>query len=311
MEIDQKIRGDCFVLLNDQTTQSKCYKLNIKNRLKRKQVSTTIIPQQKNEIIFDSSTWEVERGGVKGEIIAAKIEETRRGSKRKIKKPKYDSNVESDSIQIINNNNNNQMNVSMTSTSTTEGGVGSLLNVQLRFCSQILNELFSKKHENYAWPFYKPVDVVGLNLTDYYDIIKKTMDMSTVKIKLESQEYQSAQEFFDDMKLIIHNCYLYNPPSTDVVYMARKLEEVFDQRYSKLPTNNQTHHLINRQQSLQSLNNLKQQKQQQPAFNIQNESLNKVINSNLTSTKTPINQQQQQVQIFHSLFLLFTLIILN
>ena len=93
--------------------------------------------------------------------------------------------------------------------------------------------------------------------------------------------------------------------------MARKLEEVFDQRYSKLPTNNQTHHLINRQQSLQSLNNLKQQKQQQPAFNIQNESLNKVINSNLTSTKTPINQQQQQVQTFNSLFLLLTLIILN
>jgi hypothetical protein len=72
------------------------------------------------------------------------------------------------------------MQASVTSTSTTGGGVGSLLNVQLRFCSQIFEEIFSKKHKNYAWPFYKPVDVVGLNLAEYNEKIKKTMDMSTV-----------------------------------------------------------------------------------------------------------------------------------
>jgi hypothetical protein len=45
MEIEQKIRGDCFVLLNDKITQLKSYKLNVKNGLKRKQDSTTIFPQ--------------------------------------------------------------------------------------------------------------------------------------------------------------------------------------------------------------------------------------------------------------------------
>ena len=233
---------------------------------------------------------------------AATIGPARRESNRKIKKPKYDSDVESDSIQVISTN-------SASSNASTSGG---LINEQLRFCSQILKELFSKKHKDYAWPFYKPVDVVGLNLSDYYDIIKKPMDMTTVKNKLEAHEYTQAQEFADDMRLIFHNCYLYNPSTTDVVYMARKLEEVFDQRYSKLPTNSQTHQLTHRQQSQQL--NLKQQQQHRESLspigsqilenfnsNSSNSSMmnvnnNHVIMNNVTSTTTPMKQQQQQQQ---------------
>ena len=44
--------------------------------------------------------------------------------------------------------------------------------------------MFSKKHMAYAWPFYKPVDVEALGLHDYYDIIKKPMDLSKVKVLL-------------------------------------------------------------------------------------------------------------------------------
>ena len=234
------------------------------------------------------------------DVQAAKIE-PRRGSNRKIKKPKYDSDVEGEPVTAVGSNStttNNNMNVSMSSSCGGGGGgslaaTGGLVSEQLKFCSQILKELFSKKHKDYAWPFYKPVDVVGLNLADYYDIIKKPMDMSTVKHKLETNEYTHPQEFADDMKLIIHNCYLYNPPTTDVVYMARKLEEVFDLRYSKLPTNNQTHQLTNRQQSQQL--NLKQQKQYLEESGIEtNNSVNLSLLNSVSSTTTPIKQQQQQ-----------------
>ena len=34
----------------------------------------------------------------------------------------------------------------------------------------------------YAWPFYHPVDASALNLQDYHDIIKKPVDMSTIKV---------------------------------------------------------------------------------------------------------------------------------
>lgn len=53
---------------------------------------------------------------------------------------------------------------------------------QLKYCEGILKEMLSKKHSAYAWPFYKPVDAVALQLHDYHDIIKYPMDLSTVKV---------------------------------------------------------------------------------------------------------------------------------
>ena len=44
--------------------------------------------------------------------------------------------------------------------------------------------MHSKKHMAYAWPFYKPVDVDGLGLHDYLDIIKHPMDLGTIKVYL-------------------------------------------------------------------------------------------------------------------------------
>ena len=44
--------------------------------------------------------------------------------------------------------------------------------------------MFSKKHESYAWPFYKPVQAQELGLHDYFDIIKQPMDLASVKVKI-------------------------------------------------------------------------------------------------------------------------------
>lgn len=105
----------------------------------------------------------------------------------------------------------------------------------LKSCNEILKELFSKKHSGYAWPFYKPVDAELLGLHDYHDIIKKPMDLGTVKRKMDGREYKSAPEFAADVRLIFTNCYKYNPPDHDVVAMGRKLQDVFEMRYANIP----------------------------------------------------------------------------
>ncbi|XP_014330109.1 bromodomain-containing protein 3-like [Xiphophorus maculatus] len=106
---------------------------------------------------------------------------------------------------------------------------------QLRYCNNILKEMLSKRHYAYAWPFYTPVDAVALGLHDYHDIIKQPMDLSTIKKKMDQQEYGGAKEFAADVRLMFSNCYRYNPPSHDVVYMAKKLQEVFEARYMNIP----------------------------------------------------------------------------
>jgi len=41
---------------------------------------------------------------------------------------------------------------------------------------------------------------------------------------MEASEYRFATEFAEDVRLVFTNCYRYNPPGSDVVGMARKLQ---------------------------------------------------------------------------------------
>ncbi|KAF3835704.1 hypothetical protein F7725_028262 [Dissostichus mawsoni] len=99
----------------------------------------------------------------------------------------------------------------------------------------MLKEMLSKRHYAYAWPFYTPVDAVSLGLHDYHDIIKQPMDLGTIRKKMDEREYENTKEFAADVRLMFSNCYKYNPPSHEVVYMARKLQDVFEARYLKVP----------------------------------------------------------------------------
>ncbi|XP_026107808.1 bromodomain-containing protein 3-like isoform X2 [Carassius auratus] len=116
-----------------------------------------------------------------------------------------------------------------------QGNKKSKLNDHLKYCDTILKEMLSKKHAAYAWPFYKPVDAEALELHDYHEIIKQPMDLSTVKKKMDSREYQDAQSFAADIRLMFSNCYKYNPPDHEVVAMARKLQDVFEMKFAKMP----------------------------------------------------------------------------
>ncbi|XP_026795743.1 bromodomain-containing protein 3b isoform X5 [Pangasianodon hypophthalmus] len=116
-----------------------------------------------------------------------------------------------------------------------QGSKKSKLSDHLKYCDTILKEMLSKKHAAYAWPFYKPVDAEALELHDYHEIIKQPMDLSTVKKKMDSREYQDAQSFAADVRLMFSNCYKYNPPDHEVVAMARKLQDVFEMRFAKMP----------------------------------------------------------------------------
>ncbi|XP_054836335.1 bromodomain testis-specific protein [Eublepharis macularius] len=109
------------------------------------------------------------------------------------------------------------------------------LTAQLQYCNEILLEMFSKKHTAYAWPFYKPVDITALGLEDYHTVIKHPMDLGSIKKKMENYEYTHIQEFAADVRLMFMNCYRYNSPDCEVVAKARKLQDVFEMQFAKIP----------------------------------------------------------------------------
>lgn len=75
-------------------------------------------------------------------------------------------------------------------------------------------------------PPFPSVDPMALNLPDYFDKIKKPMDLGTVRNKFEKGFYSTAEQFMDDVQQIFENCYTYNPPNSDVCIMAKQLENV-------------------------------------------------------------------------------------
>ncbi|AED98079.1 unnamed protein product [Arabidopsis thaliana] len=100
-----------------------------------------------------------------------------------------------------------------------------LLAGMLNTCSQILVKLMKHK---WAWVFNTPVDVVGLGLHDYHQVVKKPMDLGTVKLNLDKGFYVSPIDFATDVRLTFDNAMTYNPKGQDVYFMADKLLDHFD-----------------------------------------------------------------------------------
>jgi hypothetical protein len=105
------------------------------------------------------------------------------------------------------------------------------LKPQLQQCFKILQDI---KKDQWSWPFAEPVDIVALNIPDYYNVIKFPMDLKTIEKKLFSNKYEKVEDFATDMRRIWSNCYTYNAPTTDISLMAKKLDNVFEEKIKKL-----------------------------------------------------------------------------
>jgi len=82
-------------------------------------------------------------------------------------------------------------------------------------------------------PFLTPVDWRYLGLTDYPEIIKKPMDLGTVKSRFDAGQYPSVSKALDDIRLIWSNCKLYNQDGSDFFLLATKLEKKFETQCAK------------------------------------------------------------------------------
>ncbi|CAA0808697.1 Transcription factor GTE4 [Striga hermonthica] len=102
-------------------------------------------------------------------------------------------------------------------------------NQMFKNCSSLLQRLMKHKH---GWVFNEPVDVKGMGLIDYHDIIKHPMDLGTIKSRLSQNWYKSPRDFAEDVRLVFRNAMTYNPKGQDVHIMAEQLSEVFEERWA-------------------------------------------------------------------------------
>lgn len=104
----------------------------------------------------------------------------------------------------------------------------------MRQFGTILRQITQHK---WAWPFMQPVDVEGLGLHDYYDIIDRPMDLSTIKNQMEARDgtgYKHVREICADVRLVFKNATKYNDEKSDVNLMAKTLLEKFEEKWLQL-----------------------------------------------------------------------------
>jgi hypothetical protein len=89
----------------------------------------------------------------------------------------------------------------------------------------ILDNLLASTH---AADFAYPVDIEGLGLKDYLEIIKTPMDISTVRTMIEEGRYSDPHEALDDIQLIWDNCKTYNMEGYPIYTSAIRMEKLAD-----------------------------------------------------------------------------------
>ncbi|KAK4528931.1 hypothetical protein GAYE_SCF67G6880 [Galdieria yellowstonensis] len=80
--------------------------------------------------------------------------------------------------------------------------------------------------------FAEPVDTSVV--TDYLTVVKKPMDLGTVREKLNRGQYTCVEDLREDIDLIWDNCCLYNAPETEFYALAVKLREVTVKLFQQL-----------------------------------------------------------------------------
>ncbi|XP_068631569.1 transcription initiation factor TFIID subunit 1 [Battus philenor] len=93
-----------------------------------------------------------------------------------------------------------------------------------------------------AWPFVKPVN--KKQVKDYYNVIKRPIDMETMGKKIQAHKYHSREDFLKDVQLLVDNCRAYNGVNSQftrqaetILKVTRESLEQFGEHVSQLEAN--------------------------------------------------------------------------
>lgn len=91
-------------------------------------------------------------------------------------------------------------------------------------CIKVIRKLMERR---IAMLFCEPVDPTRDKCENYFDVIKKPMDLGTVLHKLRTDQYEEFTDFVDDVELVWRNAKIYNPAGSPITLMSMQLRDWF------------------------------------------------------------------------------------
>uniref|UniRef100_G1KJM6 RING-type E3 ubiquitin transferase n=1 Tax=Anolis carolinensis TaxID=28377 RepID=G1KJM6_ANOCA len=98
-------------------------------------------------------------------------------------------------------------------------------------CEKLVLSLFCN---NLSLPFHEPVSPLARH---YYQIIKRPMDLSSIRKKLQKKNklhYSTPEELVADVRLMFWNCATFNYPDSEVAEAGRCLEIFFESKLKEI-----------------------------------------------------------------------------
>ena len=102
-------------------------------------------------------------------------------------------------------------------------------------CREIHQGLMAKERNSINYLFLEPVDPTYF--PDYLNVIKKPMDLRTLKENLEGGKYTTKEEFYADTQLIFDNAITFNKGRDDskfVVELSKRMIRAYDRLKKKM-----------------------------------------------------------------------------
>jgi bromodomain adjacent to zinc finger domain protein 1A len=87
------------------------------------------------------------------------------------------------------------------------------------------------KHRD-GWPFDRPI--TKSEAPDYHRVIKRPMDLGTIRTAILRMKYTCNQEVLDDIRLVFANCWQYNREDAEEYQCGIRLEAYFRKEAKKL-----------------------------------------------------------------------------
>lgn len=83
-------------------------------------------------------------------------------------------------------------------------------------------------------PFREPVEPQVDGVPDYFEKVKRPMDLSTIKMKMDKKEYSSDEDFLADVRQIFDNCFVYWKKDDPMYEAGERLQRTFEEKFTHM-----------------------------------------------------------------------------
>lgn len=105
----------------------------------------------------------------------------------------------------------------------------------IEYCKDLINRMIRGPGywTRLVGPFRHPVDPLVENMPNYFDVVKKPMDLTTISQKVHSGEYTEGKEFEKDIRQIHKNCYEYWTKDDAIWKQCQDFENYFNTQWGE------------------------------------------------------------------------------